>query len=41
MGCFLEMADKSYSKLRTPMRYVGLLGFVGGFLFAYQRSSCK
>ena len=23
------------------MRYGGLLGFVGGFLLAYQRSSCK
>ena len=25
--------------MRTPLRLGGLLGFVGGFLFAYQRSS--
>lgn len=33
------MADPSKLKLRTPMRLGGLLGFVGGFLLAYQRSS--
>lgn len=35
------MADKTYSRLRTPLRYGLVLGFVGGFLMAYQRSSCE
>jgi hypothetical protein len=34
-----EMADPSKFPLKTPLRLGGLLGFVGGFLFAYQRSS--
>lgn len=38
---FWDMADRSYSKLRTPMRYGLLFGFVGGFLLAYQRSSFR
>lgn len=33
------MADPSKFRLRTPLRLGGFLGFVGGFLFAYQRSS--
>ena len=35
-----EMADRSNARLRTSLRLGGLLGFVGGFLLAYQRSSC-
>ncbi|KIP09993.1 hypothetical protein PHLGIDRAFT_101835 [Phlebiopsis gigantea 11061_1 CR5-6] len=38
---FWEIADRTYSRLRTPLRYGGLLGFVGGFLLAYQRSSFR
>lgn len=26
--------------MKTTLRVGGLMGFVGGFLFAYQRSSC-
>lgn len=37
----LEMADPSKQKMRTGLRLGGLLGFVGGFLLAYQRSSCE
>ncbi|KAI0091716.1 NADH-ubiquinone oxidoreductase complex I, 21 kDa subunit-domain-containing protein [Irpex rosettiformis] len=36
-----EMADPSKVKLRAPLRWGGLLGFVGGFLLAYQRSSLR
>ncbi|KAF7798678.1 hypothetical protein EIP86_009902 [Pleurotus ostreatoroseus] len=36
---FWDMADPTKMKLRTPLRLGGLLGFVGGFLLAYQRSS--
>lgn len=35
------MADSTNSKLRTSLRYGLLFGFVGGFLLAYQRSSCE
>ena len=35
-----EMADRSNTRIRTSLRLGGLLGFVGGFLLAYQRSSC-
>ena len=38
---FSDMADKSYAKMKTPLRYSGWLGFFGGFLLAYQRSSCE
>ncbi|KAI0954012.1 hypothetical protein AcV7_007373 [Taiwanofungus camphoratus] len=38
---FWDMADPTKYKLRTHLRLGGLLGFVGGFLMAYQRSSCK
>lgn len=34
-----EMADPTKAKLRTPLRLGGLLGFIGGFMLAYQRSS--
>jgi len=34
------MADPSRQKMRTALRLGGFLGFVGGFLIAYQRSSC-
>ena len=33
------MADPTKMKLRTPLRLGGMLGFIGGFLLAYQRSS--
>ena len=38
-----EMADPTKFKMRTSLRLGGLLGFIGGFLMAYQRSSglCK
>ncbi|TFK26242.1 hypothetical protein FA15DRAFT_667740 [Coprinopsis marcescibilis] len=36
-----EMADPTRFSLKTPMRLGGLLGFVGGFLFAYQRTSAR
>ncbi|KAJ3475699.1 hypothetical protein NLI96_g11666 [Meripilus lineatus] len=38
---FWDMADPSKFRLRTPLRLGGFLGFVGGFLFAYQRSSLR
>jgi hypothetical protein len=34
-----EMADRTNAKMKTSLRLGGLLGFVGGFLLAYQRSS--
>lgn len=34
-----EMADPTRLRMRTPLRLGGLLGFFGGFLLAYQRSS--
>ncbi|KAA1468833.1 hypothetical protein DENSPDRAFT_772002 [Dentipellis sp. KUC8613] len=36
-----EMADPTKVRLRTPLRLGGLLGFIGGFLLAYQRSSVR
>ncbi|CAL1714771.1 unnamed protein product [Somion occarium] len=38
---FWDMADPSRVKIRTPLRLGGLLGFIGGFLLAYQRSSLR
>jgi hypothetical protein len=35
------MADPAKYKMRTALRLGGFLGFVGGFLLAYQRSSRK
>lgn len=35
------MADHSRAKMRLPLRLGGVLGFIGGFLLSYQRSSCK
>jgi hypothetical protein len=34
-----EMADPTKLRLRTPLRLGGFLGFIGGFMLAYQRSS--
>ena len=36
-----EMADPTKIKMRSSLRLGGVLGFVGGFLMAYQRSSCE
>ncbi|EKM81822.1 NUXM, NADH-ubiquinone oxidoreductase 21 kDa subunit [Agaricus bisporus var. burnettii JB137-S8] len=36
-----EMADPTKARLRTPLRLGGLLGFIGGFMMAYQRSSTR
>lgn len=36
-----EMADPAKYRMRTALRLGGFLGFVGGFLLAYQRSSRK
>ena len=33
--------DPSSLKIRSQLRLGGVLGFVGGFLMAYQRSSCE
>jgi len=38
---FWDMADPVKFRLRTTLRLGGLLGFVGGFLMAYQRSSFR
>ena len=35
-----DMADPTRLRLRTSLRLGGVLGFIGGFLMAYQRSSC-
>lgn len=35
------MSDPTKFKLRTHLKLGGYLGFIGGFLLAYQRSSCK
>lgn len=40
VGFLLDMADPSHLRLRTHLRLGGLLGFLGGFMLAYQRSSC-
>ncbi|TFK39941.1 NADH-ubiquinone oxidoreductase complex I, 21 kDa subunit-domain-containing protein [Crucibulum laeve] len=36
-----EMADPTRLRLKTSLKLGGVLGFVGGFLFAYQRSSTR
>jgi hypothetical protein len=36
-----EMADPTKSRLRPALRLGGVFGFIGGFLLAYQRSSCE
>jgi len=36
-----NMADPVRSSLRTPLRLGGFIGFIGGFLLAYQRSSAR
>jgi len=36
-----EMADPAKNRMRTTLRLGGFLGFVGGFLLAYQRSSVR
>ncbi|PFH51937.1 hypothetical protein AMATHDRAFT_141423 [Amanita thiersii Skay4041] len=36
-----EMADPAKLRMRTSLRLGGFLGFVGGFLLAYQRSSAR
>ncbi|EIW79228.1 hypothetical protein CONPUDRAFT_127152 [Coniophora puteana RWD-64-598 SS2] len=38
---FWDMADPSKVRLRTGLRLGGLLGFIGGFMLAYQRSSFR
>lgn len=38
---FLEMADPTHIKIKVPLKLGGLLGFLGGFMFAYQRSSSE
>ncbi|GBE86364.1 NADH-ubiquinone oxidoreductase complex I, 21 kDa subunit-domain-containing protein [Sparassis latifolia] len=38
---FWDVADPSKVKLRTHLRLGGMLGFIGGFLLAYQRSSFR
>lgn len=38
---FSDISDPMKTNLRTGLRLGGFLGFVGGFLFAYQRSSRK
>ncbi|KAH9935060.1 NADH-ubiquinone oxidoreductase complex I, 21 kDa subunit-domain-containing protein [Amylocystis lapponica] len=38
---FWDMADPSKVKIRSQLRLGGLLGFVGGFLMVYQRSSFR
>jgi|ERR1700722_2359216 len=38
---YSDRADRSKVPLRTALRLGGLLGFIGGFLLAYQRSSCE
>ncbi|PCH44264.1 hypothetical protein WOLCODRAFT_26632 [Wolfiporia cocos MD-104 SS10] len=38
---FWEMADPTKFRMRTHLRLGGVLGFVGGFLLAYQRSSFR
>ncbi|KAF9005999.1 hypothetical protein BDQ17DRAFT_1423723 [Cyathus striatus] len=35
------MADPSRMRLRTTLKLGGVLGFIGGFLLAYQRSSVR
>ena len=40
-NALLEMADPTKSRLRPALRLGGVFGFIGGFLLAYQRSSCE
>ena len=35
------MADPTKARLRPALRIGGVFGFIGGFLLAYQRSSCE
>jgi len=35
------MADPTNVKIKVPLKLGGLLGFLGGFMFAYQRSSSE
>jgi hypothetical protein len=35
------MADPTKARLRPALRLGGVFGFIGGFLLAYQRSSCE
>ena len=35
------MADPTRVRLKTSMKLGGLLGFLAGFMFAYQRSSSE
>jgi len=37
----VEMADPSRLRMKTGLRLGGFLGFIGGFMVAYQRSSCE
>lgn len=37
----IEKTDPTQLKMRASLRLGGLLGFTGGFLLAYQRSSCE
>lgn len=41
MYCTIDMADPVKKNLRAPLRVGGILGFCGGFLLAYQRSTCE
>ena len=41
MYCAIDMADPIKKNLRAPLRVGGVLGFCGGFLLAYQRSTCE
>jgi len=36
-----EIAEPSRAKLKAPLRVAGVVGFIGGFLLAYQRSSFR
>lgn len=38
---YSEMADPTKSRLRPALRLGGVFGLIGGFLLAYQRSSCE
>jgi hypothetical protein len=38
---YSEMADPTKGRLRPALRFGGVFGFIGGFLLAYQRSSCE
>jgi len=36
-----DIAEPSRSKLRAPLKVASVVGFIGGFLLAYQRSSFR